>query len=243
MTNQTSCGKSNTWPKRPVSGCQPGSVPLRTKILYQLDEIYAKAIDDGIYPSALKAVELNIKMLAYMESPASSLRVADLDTATIERMIIEMGGDPSLDREPGFQSQSQPSASSKPLEPSTSQQELVTHTPASTIRAVDLDVEPMKRVIVELGGELPSQFQTQHQPQIAPRPLENSAAKEEMTSQRHPQSPLHKIQEETIALAKELNSVDKIQQDRFLNHHDQWARNESTQPRSQSGEELRHKPG
>ena len=153
MINHTSCGKLNTWSKRLVSGCLPGSVPLRNKILYQLDEVYAKAIDDGVYPSALKAVELNIKMLVYMESPSASLRVADLDTATIKRMIMEIGGDPSLDREPGIKPQiNHPQLQTSPtsMETPSAKQEQTMTSPAPVSRSANLDIETNKRFIEEL---------------------------------------------------------------------------------------------
>lgn len=242
MTNQTSCGKSNTWPKHPVSGCQPGSVPLRNKILYQLDEIYAKTIYEGVYPSALKAVELNIKMLAYMESPAVSLRVADLDTATIERMIVELGGDPSLDRESEPQPQihqpqaQTPSISVEPPLPKNSQ---ITMSTAAPLSLTDLDKETIQNYSDDLGEEIFQELGLDLPPHphlhVSSRPTESSINNEDQT--------ITLVHEKEQVQPKKSPSFEQIQRSAFKEHPIQWARKENTQPRSQSGEELRHKPG
>ena len=147
-------------------------------------------------------------MLAYMESPASSLRVADLDTATIERMIIEMGGDPSLDREPGSQPE---------------------------VQAVHSQSTPQIQV---------PKVQHLDQPQINPPhpdlPFPSKSAKSSLTEEEQTNT---SIDEKEQDQPNKSASFKQIQRNTFIRHPIQWARKESTQTRSQSGEELRHKPG
>jgi hypothetical protein len=62
----------------------------RNRILIQLEEVYSKALDSGSYPSALKAVELNIKMLNLMESPQARVKMEDFNDETMQNLMQDI---------------------------------------------------------------------------------------------------------------------------------------------------------
>ncbi len=69
----------------------PQPIHLKHSILKQLQQVYKRALADSRYPSALKSIELSIKMLPLLESAPSSISsLANLDIDGLKKIIEEL---------------------------------------------------------------------------------------------------------------------------------------------------------
>lgn len=59
-------------------------------VLTRLEEVYSRALTDGSYPSALKSLELILKILLLKDSTPLTPSISDLDKQAIQKLIEEL---------------------------------------------------------------------------------------------------------------------------------------------------------
>lgn len=72
----------------------PQPAHLKHTILKQLQQVYKKALAAGRFPSALRSIELTMRMLPLLETaPSSPSSLANLDIDGLKKIIEELEGD------------------------------------------------------------------------------------------------------------------------------------------------------
>ena len=290
MNTQNYIDYPKTHPLKHVNQTDPQRVRHRhrNRILIQLEEVYSSALENGSYPSALKAVALNIKMLTLMESPKAAIGLSDLNTDSLGKLLQDIDdeyGDLSPTRAfPEFakspEQDSSPNLERKPTHRYNEEwQEEVPPLPEETsieeYESQKYSEQPEERKIKE-----PSQFQSQTPPAFAEKsPFPNLSSLDENTidnkiaefnqmeaaysspqpqSQNLPQSGGNSAFSSLASLGTEgikrlIKEIDEqLGEDsplrtipEFAVHREEicGVKKENTQPKFQSGQELKNKPG